>query len=157
MTTKKKTTTPKSGEKAKKATAPKTTAAKTLLEPAATATRATMKADKADKADVKAVEAKVEAKVEARVEANAVAPRVETKAAPQAVAPAPIEVTVSTEKPVLTIGMFQKRLHERGYYQGWWDGQYGPLTKHAVARFQADHGLHADGEPTQATLAKLGF
>lgn len=70
---------------------------------------------------------------------------------------AEIEVSVSTEKPVLTIGMFQKRLHEQGYYQGWWDGHYGPLTKQAVASFQAAHGLHPDGEPTPATLQALGF
>lgn len=72
------------------------------------------------------------------------------------IAPEAPEAAVEA-KPVLTIGMFQKRLYERGYYGGHWDGHYGEMTKHAVARFQADNGLHPDGEPTPATLAKLGF
>ena len=137
MTTKKKSA-PKTGEKSKKTTTTtKTRAPKALTEPTATATSATLKADKRE--------------VTAPVAAPAVAPVI----AP--VQAAEIEVSVSTEKPVLTIGMFQKRLHEQGYYQGWWDGHYGPLTKQAVASFQAAHGLHPDGEPTPATLQALGF
>lgn len=145
MTTKKKSTS-KSGEKTQKTTASKAPAAKTMLEPAATATRATLKTEKAAKAVAPTAPAVV----------AAVLP-VEAPAAPVAAPAVQIEVAVSTAPPVLTIGMFQKRLHERGYYHGWWDGQYGPLTKQAVASFQAAHGLHADGEPTPATLAKLGF
>ncbi len=137
MTTKKKSA-PKSGEKSKKNTAAKGTAGKALTEPTAVATSAAPKTDK----------------IPVAAKAEAVAPKIE------AVAPATpkaVEVSTSTEKPVLTIGMFQKRLHEHGYYQGWWDGQYGPLTKQAVATFQAAHGLHPDGEPTPATLTALGF
>lgn len=80
--------------------------------------------------------------------------------APEAVEAPVAEATETVQpeaKPVLTIGMFQKRLYERGYYGGHWDGHYGDMTKYAVARFQADNGLHPDGEPTPATLAKLGF
>lgn len=171
MTTKKKSAPKATGEKSKKATAAKAPA-KALTEPAAVATRATMKADKVEvkaepKPEIKAegpvsptVAAKAAAQTASHAEkvvAQAVeAPEPEVKAEIKAEAKA-IEVTTSTEKPVLTIGMFQKRLHERGYYHGWWDGQYGPMTKHAVARFQADHGLHPDGEPTPATLTALGL
>lgn len=147
MTTKKKAA-PKAE---KKATAAKGTTAKALTEPAATTTRASMKAEKAPKKAATAVAPKAEAPVAPTVVATVT--MIETK-----VEQAPVvEVAVSTEKPVLTIGMFQKRLHERGYYHGWWDGHYGPMTKHAVASFQAANGLHPDGEPTPATLEKLGF
>lgn len=67
------------------------------------------------------------------------------------------EATPAPEKPVLTIGMFQKKLAEHGYYDGAWDGHYGPYTKLWVARFQAAHSLPVDGEPTPATLAALGL
>lgn len=163
MTTKKKSAPKATGEKSKKSTAAKAPA-KALTEPAATATRATMKADKVEvKADAP-VSPTVAAKAAAQTAAHAEkvvaqtveAPAPEMKAETKVEAKA-IEVSTATEKPVLTIGMFQKRLHERGYYHGWWDGQYGPLTKHAVARFQADHGLHPDGEPTPATLTALGL
>lgn len=87
-----------------------------------------------------------------------------TVAAPKV---ASVTVTMAPEAPVapaaptatapLTIGQFQKRLYELGFYGGHWDGHYGALTKQGVARFQASKGLVADGEPTPATLAALGF
>jgi peptidoglycan hydrolase-like protein with peptidoglycan-binding domain len=40
----------------------------------------------------------------------------------------------------------QRRLHALGYAAGPIDGRYGPLTKGAASRFQADHGLQIDGE-----------
>lgn len=82
-----------------------------------------------------------------------------TTEAPATTAPATAQVTIETsaEKPVLTIGMLQKRLYERGFYFGHWDGHYGPLTKEAVGHFQYRHGLRPDGEATPETLAALGF
>jgi peptidoglycan hydrolase-like protein with peptidoglycan-binding domain len=60
-------------------------------------------------------------------------------------------------KPVITIGMFQRCLSEKGFYDGAWDGHYGPYTKLWVARFQAAHNLPVDGEPTAETLQALGL
>ena len=69
-----------------------------------------------------------------------------------AAAPAPAK-----EKQVLTVGMFQKALYEKGFYGGHWDGHYGPLTRSAVCHFQAANGIAVDGEPSAETLAALGF
>ena len=51
----------------------------------------------------------------------------------------------------------QERLNVLGYAVGPADGIYGPQTAHAVARFQADQGLVADGEvgPTTWKALKL--
>jgi peptidoglycan hydrolase-like protein with peptidoglycan-binding domain len=65
--------------------------------------------------------------------------------------------TTPAEKPPITVGMFQKRLAEAGYYDGAWDGHYGPHTKLWVARFQAAHNLPINGEPTTETLVALGL
>ena len=70
----------------------------------------------------------------------------------EAAAPAPAK-----EKQVLTVGMFQKALYEKGFYGGHWDGHYGPLTRSAVCHFQAANGIAVDGEPSAETLAALGF
>lgn len=94
------------------------------------------------------------------------APSVTVTMAPEAPAATPAEVTAAaspsaetatTAKAPLTVGMFQKRLSEKGYYDGAWDGHYGPYTKLWVARFQAAHSLPANGEPTPATLEALGL
>lgn len=151
MTTKKKTSTSKTTS-AKKAPAKKveTTAKKTpkvaAAEPAAVVTESLPKA----------LETPVTAK-ETVAAAHEVSPAVAE--APKA----PVSVTVETataapaEKPVLTIGMLQKRLYELGFYNGHWDGHYGPMTKEAVGHFQYRNGLHADGNATPETLAALGF
>ncbi|MEB3197301.1 MAG: peptidoglycan-binding domain-containing protein [Candidatus Sericytochromatia bacterium] len=80
-------------------------------------------------------------------------PQVATAAAPIAEAPA----AAQAGRPIITIAMFQQRLSEHGFYGGMMDGDYGPYTKFAVARFQASNGLPADGEPTPATLEALGL
>jgi peptidoglycan hydrolase-like protein with peptidoglycan-binding domain/TPR repeat protein len=49
----------------------------------------------------------------------------------------------------------QRRLARAGFSPGPIDGRYGPLTTHAVARFQAAHGLRANGIADPRTLAKL--
>lgn len=128
---------------AKKTTAPKETSAKKRsTKPQA----ATQLAEAATEKVTVTIAPEAPAAVEAPVAAQAAAPAAQVEEAPQA-----------EQKPVLTIGMFQKRLYERGFYGGHWDGHYGPLTKEAVARFQHHNGLHPDGEPTPETLAKLGF
>ena len=53
--------------------------------------------------------------------------------------------------------LVQRALSRRGYYNGPIDGQIGPQTKRAVARYQNDHGLYANGNITQSLLASLGI
>jgi len=49
----------------------------------------------------------------------------------------------------------QKALKKAGYYSGALDGKVGPGTRDAIASFQKDNGLTADGVCGRATWAKL--
>jgi peptidoglycan hydrolase-like protein with peptidoglycan-binding domain len=49
----------------------------------------------------------------------------------------------------------QRRLDELGYDPGPVDGLMGARTAEAIADFQEDRGLDADGEPTRALLERL--
>lgn len=49
----------------------------------------------------------------------------------------------------------QARLRNLGYDPGPVDGRFGRRTRAALAVFQADHSLEVDGEPSDATAAKL--
>ena len=49
----------------------------------------------------------------------------------------------------------QTALHDRGYYPGVLDGRFGPLTRAAIASFQADAGLAIDGQATSAFLETI--
>lgn len=51
----------------------------------------------------------------------------------------------------------QQALADQGYYQGPIDGILGPMTRGAIERFQADHGLAATAAIDQPTLASLGL
>jgi peptidoglycan hydrolase-like protein with peptidoglycan-binding domain len=50
----------------------------------------------------------------------------------------------------------QRRLASAGYMPGPVDGRYGPRTELAVSRFQASHGLKADGIAGPLTVGRLG-
>ncbi len=55
------------------------------------------------------------------------------------------------------VALLQRQLQELGYYEGEKDGLYGPSTEGAVAQFQRDHNLGADGIVgcnTQAAINK---
>ena len=54
-----------------------------------------------------------------------------------------------------TVRALQRRLAGLGYSPGPIDGRYGPLTQTAVIRFQAAHGLVADGIDGPLTRAAL--
>lgn len=49
----------------------------------------------------------------------------------------------------------QKALKKAGYYSGAIDGKVGPATRDAIAAFQKDNGLTADGVCGRGTWAKL--
>ena len=49
----------------------------------------------------------------------------------------------------------QKALKKAGYYNGALDGKVGPGTRDAIAAFQKDNGLKADGVCGRGTWAKL--
>jgi peptidoglycan hydrolase-like protein with peptidoglycan-binding domain len=54
-----------------------------------------------------------------------------------------------------SVRCIQRRLHVLGYATGPVDGRFGPLTGHAVSRFQARHHLLVDGVVGPATSARL--
>ena len=51
----------------------------------------------------------------------------------------------------------QSQLQRDGYYDGPVDGVLGPMTREAIAAFQADHGLAVTSVIDQPTLATLGI
>jgi len=51
----------------------------------------------------------------------------------------------------------QAQLQQDGYYSGPVDGLLGPMTRQAIADFQADHGLAVTSAVDQPTLATLGL
>lgn len=51
----------------------------------------------------------------------------------------------------------QTRLQQQGYYQGAVDGTMGPLTRQALADFQADHGLAVTAAVDEPTIQSLGM
>jgi hypothetical protein len=51
----------------------------------------------------------------------------------------------------------QMQLRRDGYYAGPIDGVLGPMTRQAIANFQADHGLAVTSTVDAPTLATLGL
>ena len=70
---------------------------------------------------------------------------------------APIYVGQRAEPPDKVIADVQALLQEMGYYKGEVDGLLGPLTREAVAAYQADQGLTATAVIDQPTLDSLGM
>ena len=56
-----------------------------------------------------------------------------------------------------TVAAAQDRLSHDGFYHGQIDGVMGPETRHAIVRFQTNHGLHINGELSSETLNALGL
>jgi hypothetical protein len=59
--------------------------------------------------------------------------------------------------PDQVIANVQAALQRQGYYRGLVDGMLGPLTRAALAQYQADHGLYPTSAIDQPTLQTLGF
>lgn len=51
----------------------------------------------------------------------------------------------------------QRALARRGYYQGSIDGDIGPQSRRAIARYQQDHGLRVTGSISSSLLRSLGL
>jgi len=51
----------------------------------------------------------------------------------------------------------QVQLQRDGYYTGPIDGVLGPMTRHAIAAFQADHGLAITSAIDEVTVSTLGL
>lgn len=50
----------------------------------------------------------------------------------------------------------QRRLHDKGFYKGDYDGRLGPETQAAVREYQENSNLNVTGRLDQATLSRLG-
>ncbi|MFZ4775781.1 MAG: peptidoglycan-binding domain-containing protein [Terrimicrobiaceae bacterium] len=51
----------------------------------------------------------------------------------------------------------QMALNRNGYYYGPIDGNLGPMSRQAIARYQADRGLRVTGSPNSNLLRSLGL
>lgn len=56
---------------------------------------------------------------------------------------------------ITSVKQAQTLLKDQGYYSGAIDGQYGPKMRHAIERFQRDHGLKPTGKMDSETAASL--
>jgi hypothetical protein len=59
--------------------------------------------------------------------------------------------------PDQVVANVQAALQSQGYYQGVVDGMLGPLTREALARYQADNGLYVTQAIDRPTLQTLGM
>jgi Putative peptidoglycan binding domain len=59
--------------------------------------------------------------------------------------------------PDQVIANVQSALQQQGYYHGIVDGMLGPLTRAALAQYQADHGLYPTSAIDEPTLQTLGM
>lgn len=59
--------------------------------------------------------------------------------------------------PGQVIANVQRQLRIQGYYRGSIDGQIGPMTRSALARYQRDRGLYVTRAIDGPTLASLGL
>jgi hypothetical protein len=70
---------------------------------------------------------------------------------------APIYVGHRAEPPDQVIADVQALLQQMGYYKGEVDGLLGPLTREALAAYQADQGLTTTAVIDEPTLDSLGL
>jgi len=59
--------------------------------------------------------------------------------------------------PDQVVANVQAALQQQGYYQGEVDGLLGPLTRDAIAAYQAEQGLYTTSAIDQPTLESLGM
>jgi len=73
------------------------------------------------------------------------------------VPPAYQGTTTTAPAPDPTVTAVQTQLSQQGYYGGPVDGLFGPTTRDAVARYQAEQNLTVTGSLTPDTLQALGL
>ncbi|MDQ2918819.1 MAG: peptidoglycan-binding protein [Verrucomicrobiota bacterium] len=61
------------------------------------------------------------------------------------------------QEPAQVVASVQSALQQAGYDPGPVDNTYGPQTRDALMRYQADNGLPQTGEIDEATLASFGM
>ena len=61
------------------------------------------------------------------------------------------------QEPGQVVADVQNALRQAGYDPGPLDNAYGPQTREALLRYQADAGLPETGQIDEATLASLGL
>jgi hypothetical protein len=61
---------------------------------------------------------------------------------------------LSPDQVLVTV---QQQLQREGYYAGPVDGMIGPMTRQAIAAYQADHGLAITSAVDEPTLSTLGL
>lgn len=69
----------------------------------------------------------------------------------------PIYTGAATLSPDQVIVNVQQQLQSDGYYVGPIDGVLGPMTRAAIANYQADHGLAVTSAVDEPTLATMGL
>lgn len=69
----------------------------------------------------------------------------------------PIYTGYATLTPDRVVVRVQEQLQRDGYYAGPIDGDFGPMTREALAAFQADNGLAVTSTIDRPTLATLGL
>ena len=69
----------------------------------------------------------------------------------------PIYTGVAVLSPDQVVVNVQQQLQREGYYAGPIDGVLGPMTREAIANYQADHGLAVTSAVDEPTLATMGL
>lgn len=69
----------------------------------------------------------------------------------------PIYTGYASLRPNRVVVEVQRQLRSDGYYAGPIDGALGPMTRRALAAFQADNGLAITSAIDQPTLSRLGL
>ena len=57
----------------------------------------------------------------------------------------------------VSVAEIQRALAERGYYHGYIDGDFGPMTSRAIAAFQTRAGLAVTGDINHSLVRALGL
>ena len=71
---------------------------------------------------------------------------------------APLVTIPEDFRPIKTDAVIemQKKLAEKGFYEGTPDGRIGPKTRHAIRRYQIENNLFTDGYPSSSLFENLG-
>jgi tetratricopeptide (TPR) repeat protein len=83
------------------------------------------------------------------------APSRKSSLSPVATPPSPIAIPVPVPRDRELVRAIQKRLFDRGYYEGPLDGSLGPKTRAAIQTYQRVQRYDATGQPSRAIYEEL--